>query len=207
MNPTTLLSISTAKSSMPADGGPTVAELAQAGQWFTPGRTVGGVYRDGSVRGSSPRSTRSSKRPAWTLAECALACGGLDERFHTAVRFTYCLDDSVIYRLRAALRAHAERRSQVERWPSTVVTDSGRSPYLQGLVDLVLLEDRRPSLFLKPKDRVIGRPRIIQAVLLKVSTDCWRRTLQPKHEAIRDEYVAWLGVGTAHMRRALRHDA
>jgi hypothetical protein len=204
LKPEILVSL-TASHGIALDGsrGATPLELAEEAAWFKPGR--GG--QDGTVRWSSNKATRSSKPATWSLAECALACRGLDERYHLALRFTYALDDSVIYRLRAALVAFAERRSRVEKWPATVYTDKGRLPYLQALVDLVLLEDRRPSLFIKaPKGGGMGRPRIMHAVILGITTDLWRRCVEPKFEAVRIEYIRWLGVGTGHMRRALRDE-
>jgi hypothetical protein len=199
----TLISLTAAKG-VPLDGsrGSTPASMLEASQWFKAGRDG----TDGHVRWSSNKSTRSSKAAEWTLAEAAMACGGLKDEYHWALRYSYALDDSVIWRLRAALLAFAEGRSRAERWQATVITDKGRQPYLRGLVDLVLIEDRQPSRFLKPSKAAPGRPRCMQALLLGVTTHLWRNCLEPRYELILTEYRFWLGAGAAHMRRALRDE-
>jgi hypothetical protein len=201
LKPEILVSL-TAAHGIALDGsrGATPLELAEQAHWFQPGKGD----RNGRVRWSSNKSTRSSKPATWSLAEAAMACKDLDERYYMALRFAYALDDSVIHRLRAALVAFAERRSRVERWPATVFTDKGQLPYLQALADMVLLEDRRPALFLKPQNPGKGRPRVMHALILGITTDLWRRCVEPMFETIRSEYIGWLGVGVSHMRRALR---
>jgi hypothetical protein len=46
----------------------------------------------------------------------------------------------------------------------------------------------------------------MHALTLGLTTDLWRRCVEPKFETIRTEYITWLGVGVSHMRRALRDE-
>ncbi|MGO8858970.1 MAG: hypothetical protein ACLQO1_25220 [Steroidobacteraceae bacterium] len=140
------------------------------------------------------------------VAESALACAGLEDRYHWALRYSFALDDSVRENLRAALLAVAERHSRAERWAPMMATTDGPRPYLSTLANMALLEERAPARFLKPSKVAIGRPRCMHAVLLNISTDLWRRCIEPKYEVVVNEYRIWLGIGTAHMRRALREE-
>jgi hypothetical protein len=177
MTPEILTALTTAKGT-PLDGskGATPLERAEMAAWLRPGR--GG--RDGSVRWSSNKGTRSSKRAQWSLAEAALACGGMTDRHYWALRYSFAQDDSV--------------------------TGDGMRPYLPSLATMVLLEERAPSRFLKPSKAAIGRPRCMHATILNIATNLWRRSVEPKYELLVNEYRIWLGAGVSHMRKALRDD-
>jgi len=195
----------TAPSGIALDGskGATLLERAQMAAWFKPGR--GG--RDGSVRWSSNKSTRSSKPATWSLAECALACAGLPDHIHLALRFSFARDDAALWPLRNHLTAFAAARQRIEGWSKTVHTlgVAKQMPYLTRLVDMALLEERQPARF-KGGDGTMGHPQNLRPILMGVNRDLWRRHLAKPYEAIRDEYLAWVGIGLARMRKALRDE-
>lgn len=178
-------------------------ENAEHTRWFRPGHGD----CNGSVRWSSNKPTRSSKKPEWTHAEAAMACKDLDERYYLALLFSFARDDSALWDLRRHMLAFAESRQRIERWPKTVRTLSGEEkPYLTRLVDVSLMEERSPSRFIRGEPRATGRPANIRPILLDVNRDIWRRKLQGPYEALIQEYQIWLGIGAAHMGRRLREE-
>lgn len=146
------------------------------------------------------KQSQSMKAPEWTVAECALACQGLDRKFFFAMRYTYALDDSVFYSLATYLWHWALERREQERWPHRVTTLAGlETQYMQTLVDLWLMEVRKPWRFIRrPNDPDLRR------VVMNVSEPVWRRRLSPIYEAIGEEFVCWLAIGASHMRYRLR---
>lgn len=150
------------------------------------------------------RQTRSMKPVEWTIAECAQACQGLDDRYFYALRYTYALDDSVFHRLGTHLWEWSlEYRDQMhprDRWPKTVATLGGVSVrFLRDMVDLWLMEVRQPWRFVRrPNDPDLRR------VVMNVSEVVWRRRLSPIYETIASEFVCWLSIGAAHMQMRLR---
>ncbi len=197
MNPEVLTSLTAAKGA-PMDGkGATARELAEQARWFRPG--VG--LKDGRVRWGGAKSTHSSKKAEWTLAECAMACRGLDNRYFLALRFSYALDDLALWPLRAALLQFANRQKNLEDWPDTVPTVFGTRPFLEGLVDMTLVEDRQPWRFQQAAGN--GKTVPMGQILMGVERHNWTRKLQPIYEIIGQEYRIWLSVGAGHMRKWL----
>jgi hypothetical protein len=191
MNPALLHTISGAKSiPMPIDEPKTIGDLAR-------------MLERERANTAAGKSTYVFRAPAWTLAECAQACGGMDNRHFWALRYSYALDDSVRSRLWSALFQWALDRRERERWPVTVRTVEGKDrKFLDDLVLLMLIEERAPWRFVrKPNDPDIKR------TVMGVAEHTWRRNLSPAYEAIRDEYLGWLGSGKHLMRKRLENPA
>ena len=202
MKPEILTALTTA-AGIALDGsrGATQRELADRSHWFTPGSGA----ENGKVRWCSSKTTASSKPNEWSLAEAGMACGGMEEKYFLALRYTHALDDTALHPLRRRLLEFAKVRQRIERWPALIPTLDGTKPYLQDLVDMALLEDRAPFRFRRTDTQ--GRPVNMCRVIMNVEHKTWYRKLEPIYEAIVQEYRDWLGVGISHMRRALRNDA
>jgi hypothetical protein len=191
MTPGYLQTLTAARSApMPIDEPMTVSDLAR----------LIAAERGGTAAG---KGTVTFKAPEWTLAECALACGGMEDRHFWALRYSYALDDSVRSRLWATLFEWVLKRRETERWPKTVRTVSGQErKYVDELVLLVLIEERAPWRFArKPNDPDLRR------TLMAVSEHTWRRNLSPVYEAVRTEYLCWLSIGKGCMRARLSESA
>lgn len=196
VNPEILMSLTAAKG-VPFDGkGATPRELAEQSAWFRPGR---GKDPTGKVRWNLPRGDRSSKAPQWTMAEAAMACKGLDERYFFALRYQFAMDDSIYRPLNYHLGKYAAAQKRREDWPSKVATADGEQFFLPLLVEMHLMEVRQPWRFIRLDSKAPGMCRII----MNVPEHTWRRVLQPIYETIGDEYRRWISVGTGHMRRWL----
>lgn len=145
---------------------------------------------------ASGSNTRTSKQIEWTHAEAAMACKGLDDRYFSAHRYTYALDDSCFFRLSVSLWEWALERRERERWPSTVVTMGGANErYMRELVEMWLVEVRQPWRFVRQPNRPD-----LRRLIMNVSEPVWRRRLSPIYEAIAEEFVCWLAIARAHMR-------
>lgn len=155
------------------------------------------------TRTASAANTRSLKQLEWTHAECAQACQGLEERYWQAMRYTYALDDSVFHSLSTRLWEWALwRREQEETWPKTVMNLQGDTVrFMRDLVDIFMLEVRRPSVFLAADNEPDAR-----MVLANVTERVWRKRLSPIYEAIGEEFLRWLSIAAGHMRFRLRDD-
>lgn len=148
------------------------------------------------------KSTKTSKPLEYTHAECAMACKGLDQRYFDAHRYTYALDDSCFFRLSITLWEWALERRERERWPVTIVTQSGtKEKFLRDLVEMWLIEVRQPWRFV----RRANQPDL-RRVIMDVSEPVWRRRLSPIYEAIAEEFICWLSIARAHMAPWLRDD-
>lgn len=161
---------------------------------------AGNPYFDRTATG---RNTKSMKQIEWTHAECAQACQGLGDRYFEAMRYTYALDDSVFHRLHVHLFEWTlARREREPSWPTTIVTQDGRSlRFVRDLVDMWLLEVRQPWRFLRgPNEPDLRR------VLINVNKTTWQRRVSPVYEAIAEEFVCWLAIAASHMRPRLRED-
>jgi hypothetical protein len=203
MNPEVLTSLTAAKG-VPLDGsrGATLKEMSELASWFRPGRNVGNTYVDGRVRWGAAKSTASSKKPEWTLAEAGVACHGLAEKYYLALRFSYALDDTALHRLRWLLMAYALREASLNDWPEKLPTLAGTVHYLQRLVDMALLEERHPSRF-RQKDAK-GKPIALGRIIMNVDQNVWYRKMEPIYETIVSQYRTWLSIGAGHMRKWLR---
>ena len=201
MNPLILIGITTAHGvALDGSRGATPLELAEQAAWFRPGSGD----QNGQMRWGGARSSPSTQRPKWTLAEAAVAAGGLDERFHLALRYSFARDDSAVTRLQAALWGFVKSRQAIERWFERLEPRADeRKSYAEDLVDLCLLEERHPARFSAPGEGSVGRPKNLRPILMGVNADIWRRKLSRPYEAVRAEYQSWLAVGIAHMRRRL----
>lgn len=151
------------------------------------------------------KNSHTIRPAAWSHAECAQACQGLDERYFQALRYTYALDDSVFHTLSLSLWEWGLKRREIERWPQRVVTLGGvEARYLRDLVDMWMLEVRAPWRF----KRETNDPKAdLRRTIMNVSEQVWRRRLSPIYEAIRQEFDVWLAIGIGHMARRLREEA
>jgi hypothetical protein len=196
VNPEILTSITAAKG-IEFDGrGATARELREQSNWWRPG--TGKL--NGKVRWNLPRGDRCLRAAEWSLAEAAMACHQLDERYFFALRFQFALDDSVYYALRRHLLTYARGQARRHDWPTTVPTFKGQRRYLTPLVDMQLLEIRQPWRFIRKDSKAPGMCRLI----LNVNEITWRRQVAPLYEVIAEEYRRWIGVGVRHMRLWMR---
>lgn len=200
MKPETLISI-TAPASRTPDGShaPTMLDLIDRQNWFQRGKGT----ENGRMRWSPPKGDRTTKKPAWTIAEAAIACRGLDERHHNALRFEFALDDSAFYPLQRALLIFAVRQRTLQRWPRKVITLGGTVEFLPELITMHLIEVRQPWRF--KRTQATQTPPMWQ-VLMNVDDATWRKKLSPIYETIGDEYKNWRDIGLAKMWRTLRED-
>lgn len=155
-----------------------------------------------SAKGLPSIPMPSGGKPYWTVAECAMACHGIDAKHYNALRYTYALDDSVRHSLKTRLWEWAAERREVESWPSHVVDlDGKKRRYLIELADILMTELRSPARF-------TGLPNNlnIRRVMLNVSEPTWRRKVSPVYEAMLCEYIVWLSIGVGQMRSWLRED-
>lgn len=195
MNPEMLTALTAAKG-VPFEGrGATLRELAEQAGWFKPGKGKA----NGKVRWNLPSGDRSAKAAEWSMAEAAMACQGLDQRYFYALRYQYALDDSVYYPLRRYLFAYAVRQKKRQHWPTLIETDDGEKRYLMTLVEMQLIEIRVPWRFVRNDSKQPG----INRSIMHVSKNTWARRLEPIYETLGGEYRRWLSVGVAHMRRWL----
>lgn len=197
MNPETLVALTSAKG-VPFDGkGATPRELAEQARWFKPG-----VGKDplGTMRWNLPRGDRSTVPREWTMAEAAMACKDLEQRYFFALRYQFALDDSTYHFLRAELHKFALAQMRKHKWHSTVATHDGERRYLLMLVEMQLVEIRQPWRFIRLDSKAPGMCRII----MNVPEHTWRRVLQPIYTVIGTEYQRWVSVGTGHMRKWLK---
>lgn len=200
MKPEVLTALTAAKG-VPFEGkGATTRELAEMAGWFQPGRSAGGTYQDGKVRWNLPKGDRVAKAPKWSLAECAMACKGLDERAFHAVRFEYALDDSVFFSLHRHLLKYARRERKLQNWPATVVLGTAKSDYLPLLAAMWLLEVRQPWRFLREEKSPTPS---MWRVLMGCNRHTWGKQLEPIYETVADEYRRWVAIGVGHMRKRL----
>lgn len=196
MTPEVLTSLTSAKG-IPFDGkGATPRELAEQSAWFKPGSGP----LNGKVRWNLPRGDRSTRPSEWTMAEAAMACHGLEERYFFALRFQFALDDSVYHAVKAYLYKYAAAQKRRHNWPTRVMTLNGERRYLAMLVEMQLVEIRQPWRFIRLDSKAPGMCRII----MNVAEPVWRRKLQPIYETIGGEYQRWIAVGSGHMRRWLQ---
>lgn len=148
----------------------------------------------------SGRQTRVYHAADWTLAECGMACGQMPRKVYCALRYSYGLDDAVRSELWAALFQWAMDRREIEQWPETVKTIYGKDRrYMDDLVRMSLLEERAPWCFVRKPNEPDRR-----RLLMGVAEHTWRRRLSGIYEAIRGEYIGWLGIGERFMRERLR---
>ena len=196
MNPEILTSLTAAKG-VPFDGkGATSRELSDQAAWFKPGNGL----VNGKVRWNLPRGDRSMKAVEWSMAEAAMACKGLEERYFFALRYQFALDDSVYHALKVHLYKYAAAQKRRHRWPTTVMTSVGERRYLSLLVEMQLMEIRQPWRFIRLDSKTPGMGRI----LMDVNKNTWARRLEPVYEIIGGEFKRWIAVGTGHMRRWLQ---
>jgi hypothetical protein len=197
MNPEILTSLTAAKG-IPFDGkGATSRELSDQAKWFKPGK---GRNPTGKVRWNLPRGDRSMKAVEWSMAEAAMACKGLEERYFFALRYQFALDDSVYTPLNYHLYKFAAMQMRRSKWPTRVMTlDGQRCYYMSLLVDMQLMEVRQPWRFICVDSKAPGMCRI----LMNVNKNTWARHLEPIYQVIGAEYQRWIAVGIGHMRRWL----
>lgn len=191
MNPASLQALTAAKSlPMPIDEPRTIGDLARMMERER-GDTAAG------------KSTYVYRAPEWTLAECAQACGGMEDRYFWALRYSFAMDDSVRSRLWSRLFQWAMARRELEGWQETVRTTEGKERrFLDELVLMMLIEERSPWRFVRSPNTPD-----IRRTLLGVAEHTWRRNLSPVYEAIRDEYITWRDIGRSRMRKRLEETA
>jgi hypothetical protein len=100
------------------------------------------------ANGANGKPTRSSARPAWTLAELGQAAAGVPAIPFMAACFAFVGDRGDYWRLHAALFREAQILRDRNSWPAEVTYfHSLQRPYLQHLAKLVLDEDASPQVF------------------------------------------------------------
>jgi len=216
VNPEVLQALTAAKGApMPNEDGVTVDKLAELFRRERRLRQlVGRLQRSGEIGdeqiatmaryfgcAAAGKNTRSTRAPEWSHAECAQACQGLAEKYFHAMRYTYALDDSVFHPLSTWLWEWALwKREREPDWPKTVVNLDGQQVrYMRDLVDILMLELRVPSAFIRKREAQPD-PRM---QLMNVTDRVWSRRLSPVYEAIHAEYLVWLAIAHGHMKRRL----
>jgi hypothetical protein len=173
--------------------------LHKLGEIPTEGGSALASYLGQTAIAKQPRSMRASQ---WSLVECGLACHGMDATYYDAIRYQFALDMSVYWRVYRRLWDWASVRREVERWPMVVIDQEGKQiRYLMDLIHMRLAETFRPSIFQCPMKDIEPRQ-----IVMNVGPLLWQRRLSPIYEAIGDEFLVWLAIGTSHMWRWLRDD-
>lgn len=145
------------------------------------------------------RSTRSTKKPQYTLVELGMAAQGVPEIEFQAVCYAYAGSDAYLWRLHAELTKQGLRIQKRDRWPEFVKDIHGlQKKYVEHLAKLVLDEDRHgySSKFFAVGD-------LAYAVYLGVEEKTWLRELAPRLNELQFIWHGWLGNAARLMQKQL----
>jgi hypothetical protein len=140
-------------------------------------------------RTAKGKGSETAKPAEWTQADAGQAAGGVQRHHWFALLYAFALDDSAFWLLRTELLLWAARRARTEHWPKTVRNTQGQDrTYMDELVMLALLDERRPSAFLHHNGESLRH------MIVNVRNYTWRRRLLPIYDVVRGEYASWVRV-------------
>lgn len=160
-------------------------------------------------RTGNGKSTRVYKAPQWTMAECAQACVGMNQRHFYALRYSYAGDESVYSMLRLwlwewSLEQREHENAREEKWPRIVPTVNGHQKLkMMPLVEAALSEEFHGGRIALGGANYV-KPDVFLCATLGLTPMIWGKRVSPIYEAIRTEYVKWLSIGEGGMRRWIR---
>jgi hypothetical protein len=223
MGPEFLHALSGAKGlPLPTENVPTSNEFAEAFRKEQIYRVAARRGGDEAIRQAESRpvwrtakgkQTQSRTNSAWTHAECAQACIGMDAAYFNALRFSYAADLSKYWPLRARLFEWALERREIEGWDEKVPTVYGHNRFLMPLVEVFMHDEihggsgRIPIRIDFPEFAFYdSTPGAIIRANVGLTSSTWKRRVSPIYEAIRQEYLVWLAIGEALMKPWLREE-
>lgn len=143
------------------------------------------------------RQTRSSRRPAWSIAELGQAAGGVPETPWNAAFYSLAGDRDLYWALWLPLANEAFRIARRERWAARVRGEDGRLMFYQpDLACLVLDEDAHQDIF--------ARAPGLYACCLGVTQAVWDSALESKFRSVKGSYRRWLDIALGMIQRRMR---
>lgn len=149
-----------------------------------------------AIRGLRMPFIPGGGRPEWTAQEAAMACQGLPPRIYDALVYTYAGDHAKFWDLSRDLYAFAKMCGQ--RWHDEAWVR------MHTLTEMVLLEVSQPWRFKREENSPYPD---LRRVICGVDQKTWARHISPAYEALTDEFVTWLQIGSGRMRRRLHDDS
>lgn len=132
--------------------------------------------------------------PEWTMDDLGMAVQGLEPLYFAAFAYRWADDAGGHSMLRAELVRAGTQMALREKW--VYVPDAGSpAAYIDKLADMVLLEERHPSIF---------RMAFMWPTIMGVGKGVWEKVLSSKYEGIRAMYEAWVSIAHHHMMERLR---
>lgn len=128
---------------------------------------------------------------SWSVADAGMACAGMPRSVYFAMLYSYAGDESCYHELWRTLAARGRELAEQHRWPPVVVP-----PWI---ATVVLAEERAPAHF-----KVVANRPDPRRLALQLPLHTWKRHGSRAYEAVRDEYLVWLDVGTSLMREWLK---
>jgi hypothetical protein len=136
--------------------------------------------------------------PELTQEDVALAAAGLGRIEFAVALYSLAGDDAMWARLRTFLLEYllCEReKCQWTKWAEDI--KGARFKFAEPLVELFLVEERRPSVF-----QVAPH---LRAVALNVEAEEWRRAISHQWACVAGEYQRRLLTAQDHVRRKMRN--
>jgi len=152
--------------------------------------TPRGVQLDAVTRGNPPEVT---------AADLAIACKGMRYLPFAAAMYSLAGDDRMWSRLKCGLLEYLLLERELHHWAHRVERiDGERSRFGEELVELYLVEERRPAVFQAAPE--------LRARALRVEAEPWRRVVSHQWAAVAGQYHRWLLDAEEHVRRRMRRN-
>jgi hypothetical protein len=147
-------------------------------------------------------TTRTFRRPPWSLAELGQAAQGVPRIPWLAARFAYAGDRDVYWELHDALTIEAVRLKRQHAWSAHIVGVDGLPRfYLLDLAQLVLDEEQHAPLF-AAAPATNKRPSLY-AVYMHIEEALWSRRIFERFDLLKLRYLSWIDTANAMIQRRL----
>jgi len=132
-----------------------------------------------------------------TQEDVALAAAGLPRFEFGCAMFAIAGDDSMWRRIRTHLLEYLLAEREKHQWASRVERlDGQRTKFAEELVELYLVEERRPAPFQAAPH--------LRLVAMRVEPEAWRKTISHQYAAVSGEFGRGLLNAEEHVKRKLK---